>query len=251
MNKTYTKQGDVNFSKFLFEKFGAIKSSGIVPVYLPVLIAALTARMLLFLNWMESPFRYYHMITGLDMKTIMGAVEQFCHGQTDFSIYKFFVYCCYLAYGQELSVPAIIFGQLALGVLTSLLITFTTFKILKNRAAALISGMFAALYSPELMHECVILIDTVYVFTCVLSLAAIVQQSRRPASKSWLLLSGIAAALPSLVRFPGVLWTFLAIAWIIYTRLRRERRGSHKISAGVAALLPVTGLLIAFLPVSI
>ncbi len=251
MNETFPNQSSENFSKFLFEKFGAIKSSGNIAVYLAVLIAALSARIILFMNWMESPFRYYHTISGLDMKTIMGAVQQFCHGQTDFSIYKFFVYCCYIACGQELNVSAIIVGQLALGTVTSLLITFIAFKISGNRTAALISGIFAALYSPELMYECVILIDSVYVFTCVLSLAAIVQQNRRPGSKSWLLLSGIAASLPSLVRFPGVLWTFLAIAWIIYTQLRRDSKHRHKISAGVATILPVTGLLIVLIPVSI
>lgn len=230
---------------------GRRSSPGSIPVYLAVLIAALTARIILFTNWMESPFRYYHRISGLDMKTIMGAAEQFCHGETDFSMYKFFVYCCYLACGHELNVPAIIVGQFALGIATSLLITFITFKILRNRTAAFISGIFAALYLPELMYESVTLIDSVYVFTCVLSLAAIVHQNRRPGSKTWLVLSGIAAALPSLVRFPGIFWTFLAISWIAYTQLRRDGKHRHKINAGVATLLPRTGLLMVFIPVSI
>ena len=254
MNKKFTGQISENFSKFLFEKFKVPKTStsANIAVYIAVLIAALTARAILFTNWMESPFRYYSRISGLDMKTIMGAAEQFCHGKTDFSVYKFFVYCCYLLSGHELNVPVIIFGQLALGIITSLLITFMAFKILRNRTAALISGMFAALYSPELMYESMTLIESVYVFTCVLSLATIVHRNRRPGSKTWLLLSGIAAALPSLVRFPGILWTFLAVTWIIiHARLNRDGKHRNTIGAGAATLLPITGLLIAFIPVSI
>ncbi|MFA6569035.1 MAG: phospholipid carrier-dependent glycosyltransferase, partial [Victivallales bacterium] len=248
-----TKRSSEKISNSFFEKFVSIKHpySKNALVYLTVFIAALTARIILFANWMESPFRYYHKISGLDMKTIMGNAEQFCLGKTDFSIYKSYVYCCYLLSGHELNVPAIISGQLALGIVTSLLITFITFKILRNRTAALISGMLAALYSPELMYESMTLIESVYVLTCVLSLAAIVHQNRRPGSKTWLVLSGIAAALPSLVRFPGILWTLLAVAWIIYTQLRRDRKHRHTINSGLAVLLPITGLLMAFIPVSI
>jgi 4-amino-4-deoxy-L-arabinose transferase-like glycosyltransferase len=251
MNKKFTGLISENFSKFLFEKFKVPKTSisGNFGVYLTVLIAALTARIILFTNWMESPFRYYSKISGLDMKTIMGAAEQFCHGKTDFSVYKFFVYCCYLACGNELNITAVILGQLALGIVASLLITFMTFKVLRNRTAALISGMLAALYSPELMYESVTLIESVYVFTCVLSLTAILHQNRRPNSKAWLVLSGIAAALPSLVRFPGILWTVLAVIWIICIQMRRDRK--YRINAGLATLLPIAGLLMAFIPVSI
>jgi 4-amino-4-deoxy-L-arabinose transferase-like glycosyltransferase len=247
------KQNSENFSKLLFEKFKVIKTliPGSVPVYLAVLIAGLTARIILFMNWMESPFRYYHTISGLDMKTIMGTAEQFCHGKTDFSIYKFFVYCCYLLSGHDLNVTVIILGQFAIGIATSLLITFITLKILKNRPAALISGICAALYSQELMYESVILIESVYLFTCTLSLAAILHHNRRPGSKTWPVLSGFAAALPSLVRFPGILWTFLAVAWIIYTQLNRDRKHRNTANAKLATLLPIGGLLIAFIPVSI
>ncbi len=253
MNEKFTGQISENFSKFLFEKFKVTKTStsANIAVYIAVLIAALTSRIILFTNWMESPFRHYHKISGLDMKTIMGAAEQFCNGKTDLSIYKLFVYCCYLLSGHELNVPVIIFGQLTLGVITSLLVTFIALKILRNRTAALISGIFAALYSPELMYESMTLIESVYVFTCTLSLAAIVHQNRRPGSKTWLLLSGIAAALPSLVRFPGILWTLLAVSWIIYTQLKRDRKHRHTINAGRAMFLPIAGLLTVFIPVSI
>jgi tetratricopeptide (TPR) repeat protein len=203
------------------------------------------------MNWMESPFRYYHKISGLDMKTVLDIAELFRQGKEDFSIYKFFIYCCYIACGHEVNVPVIIAGQLAFGIAASLLITFITLKILRNRSAALISGIFAALYSPELMYESVTLIDSVYVFTSVLSLAVIVHQNRRPGSKTWLVFSGIAAALPTLVRFPGILWTFLAVVWIIYTQLRRDRKHRNTINAGLAMLLLISGLLIAFVPVSI
>lgn len=226
-------------------------TSGNIAVYLTVLIPALIARIILFTCWMESPFRYYHSISGLDMKTIMGAAEQFCHGNTDFSIYKLFVYCTYLASGHVINIPVIILGQLALGIGTSLLITFIALTISRNRTTALISGMFAALYSPELMYESVTLIDSVYVFTCTLSLAAIVHQIRRPGSKAWLLLSGIAAGLPSLVRFPGLLWTFLAVAWIIFTQLRHDSKHRRKINTWLATALPLCGLLTAYVPVSI
>ncbi|MCX6986209.1 MAG: hypothetical protein NT118_15885, partial [Lentisphaerae bacterium] len=123
-----TNRSSENFSKFILEKFKAVRisHSANLPIYLTVFIAALTARIILFTNWMESPFRYYSKISGLDMKTVLNIAELFRQGKEDFSIYKFFIYCCYLACGHELNVPVIIAGQLALGIAASLLITFIT-----------------------------------------------------------------------------------------------------------------------------
>ncbi|HBC89597.1 MAG TPA: hypothetical protein DCZ94_21885 [Lentisphaeria bacterium] len=216
-------------------------------VYLIPLTAALLARIILFSNWLESPFRYYHKISGLDMKTVLAFAESFCHGGAEFSNYKFFYWTILTAGG---GITALIACQYLLGILTALLITFITLGVFRNRTAAVISGTFAALYSPELMYESMTLIESVFVFTSALSLAAIVRQSQKPDSKAWLFIAGFAAVLPSLGRFSGILWTLCAIVFVIWMNLRHARKTTLRIPTAPICI-PLIGLVAALLPVTI
>ena len=216
-------------------------------VYLIPLAAALAARIVLFSSWMESPFRYYHRVSGLDMKTILNFVEAFSHGGSEFSIYKLFAFLCLKTGG---GVPAIILGQLILGLSTVLLITFISHRIFRNKLAAMISGTIAALYAPELMYESMTLIESVSVFISALSLGVLVLQADRPRSNYLFFIAGAAATLPSLMRFSGVLWTLLAVCWLIISNIRKERRNGIKVPVKSLGL-PLAGMAAVLIPVSI
>lgn len=216
-----SKQSIDNFSKFLFEKFGAVKSSGSLPVYLLVLIVALAARIILFFSWLESPFRYYHKISGLDMKTVLWLAESFRNGNEGFSIYNLFVTVC-LKIGGD--IPTIIAGQCILGILTSLLITYVALRAFRNKIAAAIAGTIGALYGPELLYESVTLRESIFVFMATFSLAAVFHLKAKMYSTPRLIMSGCALAAIPMVRLAGILWTACAMIWVLITSLKSGRK---------------------------
>ncbi len=216
-------------------------------VYLIPIAVAIFARVILFSSWLKSPFRYYHEISGLDMKTVLSFVDSFGRGCSEFSIYKLFALLCLKSGG---GVPAIILGQMILGIATVFLITFISRRILRNNIAAMISGILAALYAPALMYESVTLIESVFVFISTLSLAILVLQTKKPRYGTLLFIAGAAATLPSLVRFTGVFWTLFAICWLILSNFRKARRNGGT-NTFKCIYLPLAGVAVVLISVSI
>ncbi|HCE44222.1 MAG TPA: hypothetical protein DET40_11800 [Lentisphaeria bacterium] len=215
-------------------------------VYLIPLSAALIARSILFSSWLESPFRYYHRISGLDMKTILGFAESFSQGKEEFSIYNLFVTAC-LKIGGD--VPTIIACQCILGILTSLLITYITLRTFRNRMTASISGTIAALYGPELLYESVTLRESVFVFVATFSLAAILRQKSSISSVLWLVVSGCTLAAVPLVRLAGILWTAFAMLWMLRANVK-YKTGNGLTYQRSLLLLPAAAFMV-FMSVSL
>ncbi len=216
-------------------------------VYLIPLVAAVTVRLILFSSWLESPFKCYHKISGLDMKTVLSLATSFCEGKSEFSIYKL-LFCSVSVCGG--GAVALVLCQIVLGVITTLLITYSTLVIFRNRTVAVTSGILAALYSPELMYESMTLIESVFVFTAALSLATMARFTRNPSSRTWQFLAGAAAALPALVRFSGLPWMLVSLGFIIWFGMRHAKKTTLRIPTAPICL-PLVGLVAILIPVSI
>lgn len=220
-------------------------------VYGPPLFLAIFARIILFINWLESPFRHYHKLSGLDMKTMLTFGEQFYKGGSKFSIYELFLAIIYFANGESYSSAIIVFSQHCMGIVTALLIAYITLRIFGNRIAAAISGCFAGIYAPSLIYESVILKESVFLFTATVSISVILYSRKHHFSPKMFYISGIAAALPCLVRFSGLLWLVCALIWIfLYVKRKAnfvfQNSGSSKKSNFQfikISLLPLAGAL--------
>lgn len=200
----------------------------IFSVYGLPLFLAVFARLILFINWLESPFRYYHKLPGLDMKTMLSFGEQFYKGGSKFSIYEFFLAIIYFTNGKTYSSAIIVFLQHCIGIVTVLLIAYITLRIFGSRIAAASSGSLAAIYAPSLIYESMVLKECVFLFTATLSLSVILYARKHHFSTKMLYVSGIAAVLPCLVRFSGILWLVCALIWIfLYVKKQRKISFPH------------------------
>jgi len=181
---------------------------------IPFLLGFLV-RLVLFINWVNSPFRYYHKIYGMDMIKLLRFGENFYHTQSKpFTLYRLLI-ASILTLNNGIHNPkVIIIIQLLAGLLTCLMISFITYHLLRNPYAASLAGIIAALYSPTLMYECFVLKETIFLFFSVLSLATIIQARNRHFTWPWLLLCGFTISLPVLVRFSGLVWSVTSIIWI-------------------------------------
>ncbi|OGV55940.1 MAG: hypothetical protein A2017_07680 [Lentisphaerae bacterium GWF2_44_16] len=194
-----------------------------VLVYLLPLIAGLISRIFLFQNWLDSPLRYYHLIQGLDMKTMLELGSRFYHLDTNFSIYRLLIASVMFFNHGAHCVEALIIIQMLFGSLTGVLIAYISLRISGNRYISMFCGILAALYSPALLYECLTLQESTFLFFNILSIAVILKARTKHFSALWLIFSGIALFLPPLMRFSSFLWALLGLLWIILYMLRRVR----------------------------
>lgn len=218
----------------------------VLPVFLPPLIAATVIRIFLYSSWIESPFRYYHTIPGLDMQTHLRYMQQFISGDSSFSLYKLLFSFSRVFSNGELSPPVIIFIQQIFGVINAILTSFVCLCLFGNRGAAALSGVVFALYGTTLVYECFILPDSIFVFFVLFSLTVILCCRKSGFSPLLLLVSGASLALPLLVRFHAILWTFLSQFWLFSYNYRKSLRGiKFNFSKSLGFILwPATGSLI-------
>ncbi len=184
--------------------------------YLIPLVCAIGVRALVFTVWLGTPFRYYHLIPGLDMQTHMNYAHLFCQGGINFSLYRFVMAIILLLAGSDAkaSVGIVLFHCFC-GICICLLTVFIALYLTRSRFAACIAGIFAALYSSELVYECFVLREPFFALTCVLALAASVGVRIR-ANILHLLVCGMIIALPAATHFYGIIWTLCCLCWIVF-----------------------------------
>lgn len=183
-------------------------------VYLIPLITGFFARFYFFKEWINSPFRYYHTLTGLDMKTLLLKGGDFYNGNAAFSPYKLFIAGIYWLTDKNILSESVVLGQFILGMLSIVLTVFISLSISGRKSIAFISGIFMALYAPIIIYETQILKATIYLFLSLLSLAVLLFARKKNFSKITSFLTGVTACLPFFVRHAGFLWLVVAMTWL-------------------------------------
>jgi len=185
------------------------------------LIVGLAVRITLFSSWLNSPFRFYHLISGLDMIKHVRLIEKFAVGQK-MSLYSLIFYLPYVLSNNTVNPTVIIFIQYVLGLLTVLLVTYISLRLFGNATAAMISGILFAAYAPVLLYESFMLRENIFLFFIILSLAVILFARKRHFTPRLMFLCGSVLILPVLIRFSALLWTAGAFWWIFFYNTQKE-----------------------------
>jgi 4-amino-4-deoxy-L-arabinose transferase-like glycosyltransferase len=153
-------------------------------------------------------------------------------------VYPWFLSLIYRAFGPQLAAVRIV--QALLGAASCGLVTLAARRAFRSDAAALLSGLVAALYAPLIFYEGILLPATLVVFLNAL-FAAVMLGGERPGARRLVaaglaLGAGAAANPPTLLLYPFAL---------LHLRFAAERRnfltGALALSIGVAAAVaPLT-----------
>ena len=210
-----------------------------------VAAAALAVRAVLFIGWLSSPLRNFHLVPGLDMQSLLrygawdtGAVRPL------FSLHRVLIASIRLCCGAEHLVETLAVIQLLCGTATAVLTAYAAFRLWGRRRAALAAGLIAAFYAPAAMYELSMLQETLQLFAFTASLAGILRARKHGFSLSYALTAGALLGLASCGRPTALLWVFAALAWCGYAAWRRGRL--RRVGAVAGGVLAVWVLVSAF-----
>ena len=184
-------------------------------IYVIPIIAAVIARELLFIEWLNSPFRFYHIVSGLDMQTFVMRGENLYNGTTSFSMYRFFIAVIYALCGKGNLVEGVVIAQMLMGVITTGLTVYVYRHIFKNRIGAALAGLFCALYTPLMVYETQVLKEPLFLFLSILALGLILFARQRNFPPLLTYITGATAILPFFIRFSGLTWLAFIYFWLI------------------------------------
>ena len=191
-------------------------------IYIIPVIAAAIAREFTYMQWYHSPFRFYHIISGLDMQTFVMRGESLYNGTTSFSMYKFFIAAIYAVFGKEHLAEGVVAAQMLLGVLTTGLTVYIYRHIFRNRTGALLAGLFTALYAPLIVYETQVLKEPLFLSLSIIALASIVYARTKHFTPLTSYITGITAILPFFIRFSGLAWLCLIYLWLITYSIKKR-----------------------------
>jgi tetratricopeptide repeat protein len=202
-------------------------------LFIIVATVAIVTRAVLFAFWIDSPFRYYSTVGGLDMKTLLDMGTLFYHGQNTFALYNLLIAGTMLCNNAVISVTAIIVIQQLMGIATSLLTAWICLKLTGRKVMAFTAGIISALYAPALIYEAVTLRESLFVFTAMLSLATLIKLHQKRFSPAWLFLTGVILTLPLTVRLSALLWLGVAIATVQYLMFNKLRKQNNNVKLSI------------------
>jgi tetratricopeptide (TPR) repeat protein len=192
-------------------------------IYIIPVIVAVVVRKLLYIEWLSSPFRYYHTIFGLDMRKFLVWGEQLYNGHSSFRIYKFFIAILYAFFGKSALPETIVFFQMILGVMTVFLTVYIFRHLFRSKTGALIAGLFSALYAPLMVYETHILKESLFLFLSLLSFSMFLAARKKHFNNLTAYFAGLTAVLPFFLRVSGLLLMSLLYLWMILYCYRKKR----------------------------
>ena len=210
-------------------------------------LAALISRYFYFLNFVNSPYKYYHLIRGLDMNTIF-----ITYPTHNASIYNLFLRIIASLVPQYFFIESVVIVQLILGILSSCFIVYIARQLTNDCRIACISGFIYALYAPVLMYEGVLLKESFNLFFVVFALFMCFYIVANKFSNISLFIFGIIILIPVFVRRVGVGLFVLLFCWFVYSlllyiyRLKIEYRCQIKIFIKKITILLISVFIMTF-----
>ena len=196
---------------------------------IPVLIA-LAIRIIFYLSWANSTFKYYCFIKGLDMQTLLNwGVTSAAKGGTANNLYVYLISLIVkLTNGSIFTINTIIALQLLLGAGTVILSVYIAWLISESKAAACVSGILVACYAPLLMYEGFILKTTVCIFlTTGMFFTALLSYKKTKYKHISALCSGLLAGLLLFANFASTCFVLSVYLWQIFAGFKVKGNLKH------------------------
>ena len=174
------------------------------------------------LIWRESDFRFYHLVPGLDMETLLSFGEWGTPGNGFFlTPHRALIAAWWALNGHVHYVTGIVAVQSLFGVMGAVLCADLALKFCnRDRIAALACGLFYLFYGPFFIYEFSVLQETVALNLILLAFhAAVSARSRRG-----FLWAGIALGLCVVGRPTALFFVPLMIGFMAYRELAKRRR---------------------------
>jgi 4-amino-4-deoxy-L-arabinose transferase-like glycosyltransferase len=155
-------------------------------------------------------------------------------------LYRHFLGLIYRVFGRDLLVVRLL--QHLLGALTAALVSLLAFRLFRRPWVAFCAGLAQGWFGPAVFYEGQLLVDALTPLLTVVAALAVVSWVRRPRPLgAWL--CGLSIGVAALGRPTILLWSVVAIGWLVVSR-PRARSGSRQVAALLAgvvlAVLPVT-----------
>lgn len=212
-------------------------------------LAALLVRIILLINWWDSPVRWYCNISGLDMKSVLQTGTWLYRGESTFTLYKALLTAVLFCNNGTACPEAVVIIQLIGGAIIAPLVAWCTLRLWGKTYWALTSGLLAALYAPAMMYQVLVLKESILLFFTLLSLVAIFWAHKRHFSSKALWICGIFLALACICRINALPFCGLASLWIIACLFKKYKKDRKTIVIRTSFL--ALGILAVFIPVSI
>ncbi len=195
-----------------------------------VTLLGVIVRLILFLDYLESPFRYFHMVPGLDMQTLLrwsewgspGAIPYYTH-------FRALAALLWNLNGHVHAVEWIVFIHMICGTLTAAATAYAAHRLWRNRISTLAAGVIAGCYAPALMYELSMLQETLQLFTFTLSLAALLWARKYHFRPGCSAVMGMMLAFAAVGRPTAVLWMAAALCWAGWELWRWERKNFRRL----------------------
>jgi hypothetical protein len=226
-----------------------LKTKNNLLVYAIPALAALLVRIILLINWWESPVRWYCNITGLDMQIVLQTGADINNGSSIFALYKAIIAAVFFLNNGNHCPEAIVIIQLIGGIIIAPLVAWCTLRLWGKTYWALASGLLAALYAPAMMYQVLVLKESILLFFALLSLCAVIWAHKRHFSSKALFICGIFLALACICRINALPFCGLASLWIIACLIKKFK-SIKKVLFPHTAFLAI-GMFTVFIPISI
>ncbi len=190
-------------------------------------LTALIARLFFaFLVW-SSPYRFYHLITSLDMATHL----RFSDGTSFpplFVAHRLLLQGLRLASGGTHCVGLIFAVQALFGIAGAVLTAELALRLWRDRAAALCAGIIAALYGPYLIFEFAVLQEALLVNLTLGAIVLLLVAREKRYQWRWVIPAALVWLLALAGRPAGIL---LGIGAVVFTLADRRTGRSWRFAA--------------------
>jgi hypothetical protein len=177
---------------------------------LVIFFSALFVKVVFFINFLESPFRYFYTVSGLDMKTLL-EFSSFTNLDTRLCVpHRWLIYFFYYLNNNTHNTIAVIIVQAILGVLGAVLLGECARILFNSKKAQLFCGLFYAFYGPVLVYEFSILQESLIINFLIIGFYFLLKARLKNYSWKQTIPGGIFLAATSLGR-PATLLFLVAI----------------------------------------
>ena len=152
--RSYSPEKSTDFQNAMLTRRHILCTTGIV---------AAAVRLVFYALFSGTMFRHYHMVTGLDMQTLLRFSEW---GKSDqlvppfFTLHRVVIYLIWKFNHAVHSVDMLFLLQALSGIAGALAVADLTLKLSGKRKAAIVAGIIYALYLPFLIYEFSVLQET-------------------------------------------------------------------------------------------
>ena len=204
---------------------------------LVIFLTALVGKILFFVTFLESPFRYFHTVLGLDMKTLL-EFSSFTNLDTRLCVpHRWLIYLFYTINNHEHNTIGVIIVQAILGIIGAILLGKCARILFNSYKAELFCGLFYALYGPTLIYEFSILQESLIINLLIIGFYFLLKARLANYYWKWSIPAGIFLSSTSLGR-PATLLFLVCIIFLFSVKIDSSFLKVENFSNFTKSLIP-------------